>query len=94
MRSFFFLEENHRFPRLQRIWRLPSNYEIVKAFDMRHERVRETDFPWVYAFKKDGEPNLKKNSQHKLVSRRLPKIKDVDLKDADTLIKKVSIIVI
>ena len=65
-RSSYFLQENHRFPRIQRLWRLPSNYEVVKEFDMKYERLREADFAFCYNFSNEkGQemiPNLRKNS--------------------------------
>lgn len=37
-------------------------------------------------------PNLRKNSQNKVVSARIPVLLDCDLKDVDDMLKKVSLL--
>lgn len=55
--------------------------------DNHFEKLREADFKSCYVFEsKPGQemvPNLRKNTQSKLVLRRIPKIKPSDLKDID-----------
>ncbi len=80
-RSNLFFEDSMRFFNIQKFWRIPSNLEILKLIDSNFEKLREYDFKACYAFEnKNGEmtPNMKKNSQHKLIKYRIPKLQFID----------------
>ena len=75
-RSSMFFEDSMRLVNIQKFWRVPSNLEIVKLFDSHFEKLRESDFKQCYLFEnKQGAkmvPDMRKNSQHKLIQRRIP----------------------
>ena len=60
------------------------------------EKIKRHDFKFIYQFesKQSGMiPNMKKNSQHKTILQRLPKLTPLDISSVDTLMKNVSSII-
>jgi hypothetical protein len=63
--------------------------------DTHFEKIRQQDFKFIYHFesKQSGMiPNMKKNSQHKTILQRLPKLTPLDISSLDTLMKNVSLL--
>lgn len=61
--------------------------------DSQFEKIRQQEFKFIYHFesKQSGMiPNMKKNSQHKTILHRLPKLTPLDISSLDTLMKNVS----
>jgi hypothetical protein len=61
--------------------------------DSHFEKIKQQDFKFIYHFenKQSGMiPNMKKNSQHKTILQRLPKLTPLDISSLDTLMKNVS----
>ena len=61
--------------------------------DSHFEKIKQQDFKFIYHFEsKQGGmvPNMKKNSQHKTILQRLPKMTPSDISSLDALMKNVS----